>query len=207
LEQHVKRKEFWSHAVIFTSKDDSLNKAHVQYLEARLVELAAEAKRVDLANENTPKRRTLSEADRAVAEAFLQDMRLCLRLVGLNFFEKGKGAGEKSYDLVLKAKRKGIEAWGQTTGQGFVVRAGSRAVKNESDLLSRGYRKIRQDLLARGTFADEGSYYLLTQDCTFRSPSAAATVLLGRSANGRREWRDAQGRTLKEIQEAESEEL
>lgn len=54
---------------------------------------------------------------------------------------------------------------------------------------------------------DEGAYYRLTQDYTFNSPSTAAGVLLGRSANGRIEWSDAQGRTLKEIQEAESGQL
>jgi Domain of unknown function (DUF4357) len=38
----------------------------------------------------------------------------------------------------------------------------------------------------------------------FSSPSAAATVVLGRSANGRIEWKDAQGRTLKELQAQEA---
>lgn len=34
------------------------------------------------------------------------------------------------------------------------------------------------------------------------SPSTAAGVLLGRSSNGRTEWKDAKGQRLKEIQEA-----
>ncbi len=42
----------------------------------------------------------------------------------------------------------------------------------------------------------------MTQDYIFNSPSTAAGVLLGRSANGRLEWQDAAGRTLKDIQEA-----
>jgi hypothetical protein len=62
-------------------------------------------------------------------------------------------------------------------------------------------------LLDQGVFVDEDKHYRLTQDYTFNSPSTAAGVLLGRSANGRIEWKDAQGRTLKEIQEAESGEL
>jgi hypothetical protein len=39
---------------------------------------------------------------------------------------------------------------------------------------------------------------------SFSSPSTAAAVVLGRSANGRVEWKAADGRTLKEIQEAEA---
>ena len=40
LDSHMKSKDFWTHGVAFISKDQSLNKAHVQYLEARLVQLA-----------------------------------------------------------------------------------------------------------------------------------------------------------------------
>jgi hypothetical protein len=35
----------------------------------------------------------------------------------------------------------------------------------------------------------------------FDSPSAAASVLSGGNKNGRTQWRDAAGRTLKELQE------
>jgi len=54
LEQHAKQKDFWTHAVIFTSKDQNLNKAHVQRLESRLVELAKASKRCMLENANQP---------------------------------------------------------------------------------------------------------------------------------------------------------
>lgn len=42
------------------------------------------------------------------------------------------------------------------------------------------------------------------QDYSFGSPSTAAAVVLGRSANGRIGWKAADGRTLKELQEAEA---
>jgi hypothetical protein len=35
----------------------------------------------------------------------------------------------------------------------------------------------------------------------FNSPSAASDMVLGRSSNGRVEWKDAQGRALKSLQE------
>ena len=202
LDQHAKQKDFWTHAVVFTSKDQNLNKAHVKYLEARLVQLAADARRAELDNGSIPQIPTLSEADKADAEAFLQDMLLCLPILGLNVFEKAKAPGEKSRDLILKGK--GIEARGQDTAEGFVVRARSLAVKDEAPSIHDYLKELRRALLAQGVFVDEGTHYRLTQDYTFNSPSTAAGVLLGRSANGRTEWKDAQGRTLKEIQEAES---
>lgn len=199
LDQHLKQKDFWTHAVVFTSKDQNLNKAHVQYLEARLVALAAEAKRAELDNGNVPQPPVLSEADAADAEGFLADLLLCLPVVGVTLFEKSK-AGARSQDLFLKAK--GIEACGADTAEGFVVRAGSQAVKDEVASIHAYLTDLRKSLLAHGVLEAAGASYRLTQDYTFNSPSTAAGVLLGRSSNGRVEWKDAKGRTLKEIQEA-----
>jgi len=127
-----------------------------------------------------PQQPALSEAGAADAEGFLTDLLLCLRIVGVSFFEKPKAGSATSHDLVLKAK--GIEARGIDGADGFVVRAGT--------------------LAEQGVLVDSGESYRLAQDYPFNSPSTAAGVLLGRSANGRLEWKDARGRSLKEIQEA-----
>lgn len=202
LEQHNKQKDFWTHAVAFVSKDRNLNKAHVQYLEARLVALAFEAKRAELDNGNVPQLPALSEADAADAESFLADLLLCLPIVGMNLFEKPKVDVTGSRDLFLKAK--GIEARGMDSAEGFVVRAGSQAVKDEVPSIPAHLAQLRKSLLAQGVLESVGTWYRLTQDYTFDSPSMAAGVLLGRSADGRIEWKDAKGRSLKEIQEMES---
>jgi hypothetical protein len=199
LEQHARSKDFWTHAVVFTSKDQNLNKAHVQYLEARLVALASEAKRAELDNGNVPQLPGLSEADAADAEGFLSDLLLCLPVMGVSFFEKAKADSAKAVGLFLKAK--GIEASGVDSAEGFVVRSGSQAVKTEVASIHSFLSDLRQTLLAQGVLKEAGTVYQLTQDYTFNSPSTAAGVLLGRSANGRAEWKDARGRTLKEIQE------
>lgn len=201
LDQHAKQKDFWTHAVVFTSKDQNLNKAHVQYLEARLVQLAKDAKRAELDNGNVPQLPALSEADAADAEAFLLDLLLCLPLMGAPFFEQTLPKPAKGRELLLKAK--GIEARGMDTAEGFVVRAGSQAVKEEVPSIHAYLVELRKTLLAQGVLVPDGPVWRMTQDYAFNSPSTAAGVLLGRSANGRMEWRDAKGRTLKEIQEAE----
>ncbi len=202
LDQHAKNKDFWTHCAIFTSKDQNLNKAHVQHLESRLVGLASETKRCTLDNANIPQQPWLSEADKADAEAFLEDMLLCLPVVGVGFFEKAKVVSSKSNDLMLKAK--GIEARGVNTPQGFVVRAGSTAVKTETPSIHSYLSELRKTLIENGVFSDIGDLYQLTQDYTFSSPSTAAGVLRGSSANGLTEWKNNKGRTLKEIQESEA---
>ena len=202
LDQHAKNKDFWTHAAVFTSKDQNLNKAHVQHIESRLLALASAAKRCELDNANVPQPPSLSEADVADAEGFLADVLLCLPVVGVSLFEKAKVTSPKSGDLVLKAK--GIEARGINSAQGFVVRAGATAVKAEVPSIHAYLADLRRALVESGVLEDVGGTLRLTQDYTFASPSTAAGVLLGRSANGRIEWKDAKGRTLKEIQEAEA---
>ena len=201
LDSHARSKDFWTHAVAFTSKDQSLNNAYVQHLEARLVQLAAEAKRCELDNANVPQQPSLSDADMADAELYLADLLLCLPVVGVSFFEKPRAPVEKMHDLFLNAK--GIQARGYEEAGGFVVCADSQAVKAEVASIHPYLSALRKALLNQGILEDTGSAYRLVQDYIFSSPSTAAGVLLGRNSNGRTEWKDAQGRALKEIQEAE----
>ena len=203
LEQHVRSKDFWTHAALFTSKDQSLNKAHVQYLESRIVELAREAKRCELDNGNVPQRPQLSEAEIADAESFLADLMLCLPLLGLAILERPTAAKGRRIELILKAK--GIEARGFETTQGFVVAVGSRAVAVEVPSIHAYLSELRRTLQEQGVLTRDGDGYVLTQDYAFPSPSTAAGVLLGRSSNGRLEWKAADGRSLKELQDTESE--
>lgn len=135
-------------------------------------------------------------------EGFLSDMLLCLPVLGVGFFEKAAAAAPKAKELVLRAK--GIEAIGFEAPQGFVVRSGSRAVKEEVASIHPYLTEMRRALLEKGVLKEDGPIYVLAQDYTFASPSTAGGVLLGRSTNGRLEWKTRDGRTLKEIQEAEA---
>ena len=203
LDSHAKSKDFWTHGVAFTSKDQSLNKAHVQHLEARLVRLAAEAKRCELDNANVLQMPSLSDADMADAELYLADMLLCLPIVGVSFFKKPQGPAGKSRELFLRAK--GIQARGYEEPGGFVVWSGSQAVKNEVALIHTYLSDLGKALLAQGIFEDTGTAYRLAQDYIFTSLSTAARRPIGEASNGRTEWKDAERRSLKEIQGAEVE--
>ncbi len=202
LDSHMRDKGFWTHGVVFTS-NQSLNKAHVQYLEARLVQLASEAKRCKLDNTNTPQKPSLSDTDMTPAEQYLTDMLRCLSIVGVNFFDKPREPRKTNQDFFLSGKN--IKAHGSEDESDFVVRAGSQAVKTEAKSIPVRHSKLRKELLDQGIFQDTGTAYRLVKDCRFNSPSAAANVLLGTSSNGRIAWKNAEGRSLKEIQEAEDE--
>ena len=206
LESHYAQKDFWTRAIGFTTATaGQLNKAHVQLLEARLIALAKAAKRLPLDNANQPTEPSLSEADRADMEVFLTHMLGMLPVLGVHAFEQA-AKQPVAQAAQLSCKGKGAVATGFEGTQGFVVKAGSQAVAESVPSMAqhlRGMFDIRQELIANGVLALEGGLYRFTQNYAFSSPSTAAAVVLGRSANGRVEWKDAQGRTLKELQEAE----
>ena len=165
LDSHIRNKDFWTHGVTFISKDQNLNKAHVQYLEARLVGLAADAKRCELDNGNVPQIPSLSDADAADAELYLADMLLCLPIVGVTFFEKPRTQRDISQDLFLSAK--GITARGYEDTGGFVVRSGSQVVKKEVASIHPYLSNLRRALLSQGLLEDDGTVYSLLQDYVF----------------------------------------
>jgi hypothetical protein len=201
LDSHAAKKDFWTQGFVFISKDDNLNKAHVQYLEARLCELAAAAKRVELDNGNTPARPSLSEADVAEMEAFLAEMLVCFPVLGLSAFESV--AERPRAARVFFAKARGTDARGFETDEGFVVQSGSMVSSTEVDSIPPSFSAMRRQLFEAGVLASRGDQWVLTQDYVFGSPSSAATVVLGRNANGRVEWKDEKGRTLKQVQDSD----
>ncbi|MYD53858.1 MAG: GIY-YIG nuclease family protein [Chloroflexi bacterium] len=212
-----KSKDFWTDAVAFTTKDDSLDKAHAQYLEARLIQIAIQAGRCSLENNQTPAPPSMSEAKVADAERFLEDLLLCLPIVGAHFFQLPvqtdpvaptvDGPVEMSIDYSQSnSKRlKGITARGYESADGFVILSGSLAVTNEAPKFAINFPKessYRSQLIDQGLLIPHDGLrnaYRLTKDLVCNSPSRAAGIVLGGSFSGREEWKDPQGRSLNDL--------
>jgi hypothetical protein len=199
VDSHLKGKDFWTTVIAFTSKDDNLNKAHVRYLEVRLLGLATAADRVALTNGTAPALTRLSEADRADMEGYLDEMLVILPLLGVVAFEAiGPPAAE---GLELRLISRDAQATGADTPDGFVVAQGSLARLEPASSMHTYLGTLRDNLVKEGVLVHDGGRLRFTKSYLFDSPSTAAGVVLGRSANGRIEWKDAAGQTLKAIQE------
>ena len=155
LVQHAGQKEFWTQAVFFVSKDDDLNKAHVQYLEARLLEMAREVKRCELDNGNEPNKPSISEADTQYMEGFLDELLVCLPVLGISVFLKPERPAESAARLFLKLRD--IEASGYKTADGFVVVAGSTANLDEVPSLDAATTALRKSLVERAILVPDGA--------------------------------------------------
>lgn len=201
LDQHHAGKDFWTRAVIFTKKDASLNKAHVKYIESRLVVRANLADRAEVENGNVPQLPALSEAEAADTEAFVDDMLLIYPVVGVRAFEPLQPRQAVGQNLHVH----GVDAngEGQETSDGFLVFKGSRARADAVPSIHAYMAELRKKLIEEGVLEQTLDGLRFTRDYLFNSPSTAAGVLLGRAANGRTEWKDGEGRTLKEIQTAQ----
>ncbi len=200
LDHHNKNKDFWNRVIVFTSKDANLNKAHIRHLECRLIGLAKAANRAELENGTVGSMPPLSEPDTAEAEAFLSEMLLIYPVLGVQVFQKA--AEQPSNTVVLHLSGKGTKATGAETPDGFVVHAGSLARIDVVPSIHAYGVQLRDALRDSGRLVADGEHLRLTEDYVFTSPSTAAMVMLGRTSNGRVEWRTADGKTLKELQSA-----
>lgn len=104
--------------------------------------------------------------------------------------------------LVFSVNTKGVTAHGYPAANGFAVMAGSSAVTTMVPSADQSLVECQSELLARRVLIRDGSQLRFAEEYTFSSPSQAASVVMGRNANGRIEWKDDRGRTLREVQEA-----
>ncbi|MGD0462335.1 MAG: GIY-YIG nuclease family protein [Tepidisphaeraceae bacterium] len=94
IDSHFENKDFWSWGIAFVSTNQSLNKAHVQWLEYSLVKRAGEVGQCKLDNGNTPQEPALTESEKAETRGFLREILQVLPLVGLRAFETPKAIFE-----------------------------------------------------------------------------------------------------------------
>lgn len=197
-------KDFWNHVVFFISKDENLTKAHVRYLEGRLIEQARLAGRALVMNGQSSGSK-LPESDREDMEIFLGRIHQLMPVLGadalLPIGSAPEGPAEKR---ILVCEIKGLKASGHLTPTGFVVLKGSQAVlKERASAHQYPYTlATRNRLIEDGTLVEEREHLKFTRDAEFSSPSAAATVVHGGSANGLLAWKSKGGKTLKELEGA-----
>lgn len=201
LNQHYSKKDFWDWAMFFVTKDSSLNKAHVKYLESRLLELAKAAKQSKLDNAGSSLPPTLSEVETADVDSFLLDMLSIFPLLGLSVFEKTESQTKQEQEI-LHISAKGISARGYEDAKGFVVLVGSEMISKATASLDKYTVATRNDLMEQNVVIKDGQHYVFSQNQVFSSPSKAGAVVTGRSTNGRAEWKTKDGISLKELQDA-----
>ncbi len=213
LKSHVAEKEFWNEVILFTSKDDNLTKAHVKYLESRLLEIAEQAGRYSIQNSNSPGTPVLPRGERDAMEEFAQNIVILLGTLGHKLLEPvakilpmndGQSRESKSSESRIKYAlnliTKGLKSDAIVTDEGIVVLKGSKAAPEVQASLSDGYVALRQELISQKVLVPVEDGYLFAKDYLFASPSQAAAIIVGSAVNGRVKWQDDSGQTLKQLE-------
>ena len=218
---HISGKDFWNELVAFTSKDDNLTKAHVRYLESRLVTLANRAGRYAIENSASPQLPSLPRADRDAMEEFIGGIQTLLGVLGHRVLEplverapapttreeafsrqpSIQTESKQSDNLLLmppqsqtfELRVSNLVATAVRTDEGLVILANSEAASAVKNSLSVGYRALRERLVSSGILIGNGAKLKFSRDQLFRSPSQAAAVVVGYSINGRDNWRTPSG--------------
>ncbi len=193
--------EFWSEAVVFISKDENLNKAHVKYLESKIYDIAKAAKRYTITNSSIPTCPALSESEQAVMTEFISNLRVLINTLGYKVLEPFADATEKQKNLYFIKAARGADGKAVVTNEGVVVIEGSEIATSTVPSMSSAFIKQRQKLIDQGVIKKTDEKLIFTKDYLFSSPSTAAAVVMGRNANGRIEWKDKKAKTLKEKEE------
>lgn len=195
-------KDFWNQIIFFISKDENLTKAHIRYLEGKLLEQAQRANRAIIINGQSSGSK-LPESDREDMEVFYGKIYQLLPLLGVELLVPAASKATTDTEKeMLYCEIKGLKAKGHLTPSGFVVLKGSQAVLNER-ASSQKYPwplNMRQRLKDEGVLSVKPDFLEFTKDEEFSSPSAAAAVIHGGHANGLTAWKNKNGKTLKEIE-------
>ena len=202
LKQHLKDKNYWNDCVVVISKDNILNKAHVKFLENKFYNLANDANRATVINSTVPTCSSISEFDEAMLLEFIENSRLLVNTLGYKVFDKidvtELGQGKNKKDIFYIKAARGADASGMLVADGFIVLKNSKIANDTTPSTQEYLIALREKLLSKGIINKD---YIFTADYLFSSPSLAARVVMGRSANGRTEWKTSDNRMIKDIEE------
>ena len=202
LESHIKEKDFWNVAIVFSSKDDDLTKAHIRFLENQLINISKQNSIYEVFNSNDGSATTLPEYEISSMEGYIDNIKIVLPSLGYDIFnvKEESSKDENKMREILYLKIKNLNASGYLGQNGLVVLKGSEVSETMRDSLSSGYRKRRKLLIDSGAISEVNGKLVFSSDVEFKSPSQAAAIVAGYSVNGRDYWRTSDGRSIIDIE-------
>lgn len=104
---------------------------------------------------------------------------------------------ETDDENMLYLKYKGEKcAKGILEEDGFTILKGSKIANKISPSISKGLIK-RVEMCRGAEYVNEG---IFIKDCKCKSPSMAATIILGINTNGKTTWKNKEGKSIKELE-------
>lgn len=199
--------DYFNDVIILTTQNNSFGPTEISYLENKFTQLAKESGRFIVKNSNDPNPGNVTEEKESELDEIVENTLMIVGTLGYRVFvpmtkksEKDLPDDQSSY-LYLKRKSKKsnkvIEARCERTSEGFVVLEGSQIEVIDSNVIPASLQKLRKELIDTNVIKDG----ILQEKQLFSSPSYAAAFVIGMNTNGRMDWKDKDGKTLKELEE------
>ena len=198
LAAHNKEKDFWERALVLISRTNSLTQTHALYLEWHCLQAIRSAGRYRDQNGNKGSRPFTPAPLEADCLEIFETGQVLVSTLGFPLFDAVANPAPGTAEAeVFYCRRRGADGRGLFTPEGFVVLAGSRGpTAIVPSIVSTSDGRMRNPLFESGVLQVEGDSVVFVRDHLFKTPSGAAYVLLGASANGWVEWKTASGQTL-----------
>ena len=209
IQEHTRdtHADYFNDVIILTTQNNSFGPTEISYLENKFTQLAKQAGRYIVKDGNDPNPGNVTEEKESELDEIVENTLMIIGTLGYRVFvPMTKEVSQDLTDnhstyLYLKRKTKKsnkvIEATCERTTEGFVVLEGSQVEIKDSPYLPASLKEMRQNLIASRVIQDG----VLREKQLFSSPSYAAAFLLGMQTNGRTDWKNQDGRTLKELEE------
>ncbi|MFG1523854.1 GIY-YIG nuclease family protein [Halobacteriovorax sp. RZ-3] len=205
LKIHHQKKDWWTHFIVFQSNGNSLNKAHVQYLEHLFWEKANESTQIEVMNDQVIKQPSLSEEDVADLAIFEENILFILEAMNLGYFNSHKEASSSTDTVEYTSNVPYSEYSAQMLriDDTYVLKAGSHLrtkARASFEKRNSGYFKKWQEIINSSNVEHiDNEVCRLNKDLEFSSPSAAGVMVKAGATNGLTQWRNTQtGKTIKE---------
>lgn len=204
LSAHNQKKDFWDRVLELVSRTNSLTQTHALFLEWHALKQIREAGRFADDNGNAGSRPHTPAPLEAECLEIFETGHTLISSRGFPLFDRVVSASSPPPDsdtLYCRSPGTGADARGLYTAEGFVVLEGSIAREAMTPSTTPAQRQWRQRLVDRGVMQPDGNGGLMfTRDHLFQTPSGAAIAVMARRANGRTEWKNADGLTLHQLQ-------
>lgn len=206
--EHLKDDFYFNEAVMFTTSGNSWGPTEISYLENKFTNLAIDTNRYKVQNGNDPNPGNVTEEKEAELEIYVEQFKIMLGVLGYRIFvplvkTPESVVEERDDELILGLSRKikrsqrNIEAYCKRTNEGFVVLAGSQIEETDSGSIPDAIKELRERCKQNNEIKDG----VLTRNYLFKSPSYAASFVLGMTTNGKVDWKTEDGTSLKMIEE------
>lgn len=194
---HNRNKDFWTHCAVITAKTNEYTKTDVKFLEHYCLTKAEEIGRYDTENGKDSQKPSIPEPREHDMLDNFETAKILLATLGYPIFEERRKAKTKKEWFYCRSRD--ADAQGELTDDGFLVYKGSKSNLVESKTVGSWVINLRKSLQEKDILKNVEDVLVFEEDYIFKSPSAAAAVVLARSANGWTSWKDKDGKTLDEL--------